>query len=97
MISKPLGLIRTGIYGDTQHNGTTVDPTDLATDPNCKISTKVSICLTNDQLLNNCKHKGARVIATITTSSKSSSENNFINYSILKTSIGFTLVELLKQ
>jgi len=48
MISKPLGLIRTGIYSDTQHNGTTVDPTDLATDPNCKIlDTKVSICLTS--------------------------------------------------
>jgi len=54
MISKPLGLIRTGIYA--QHNGTTVDPTDLATDPIVKfLDTKVSICLTS--LTNcNCKH-----------------------------------------
>lgn len=37
MISKPLGLIRTGIYSDTLHNRTTVAPNDLATDPNCKI------------------------------------------------------------
>lgn len=38
MISKPLGLIRTGIYSDSQHNRTTVDRDDVATDPNCKIS-----------------------------------------------------------
>lgn len=37
MISKPLGVIRIGVYNDSQHNRTTVDKNDSSTDPNCKI------------------------------------------------------------
>lgn len=38
MISKPLGLIRTGTYIDSLHTRFSVDPNNLSTDPNCKIS-----------------------------------------------------------
>ena len=38
MISSPLGLIRNGIYSDSLHNRTTVDPNNSSTDPNCATS-----------------------------------------------------------
>jgi Tfp pilus assembly protein FimT len=38
MISNPLGMIKTGIYNDSQRNRTTVAPTNPNTDPNCAIS-----------------------------------------------------------
>ncbi len=38
MISSPLGMIRTGIYSDSLHNRTSVDPNNSITDPNCTIS-----------------------------------------------------------
>ncbi|MBW4641191.1 MAG: prepilin-type N-terminal cleavage/methylation domain-containing protein [Gloeocapsa sp. UFS-A4-WI-NPMV-4B04] len=38
IISTPLGLIKTGVYSDTQRNRNTIDPNDSSTDPNCTIS-----------------------------------------------------------
>ena len=38
MISDPLGMIKTGIYSDSQRNRSTVNPTNFNTDPNCAIS-----------------------------------------------------------
>lgn len=37
MISQPLGLIRAGTYRDTLRNRTSVDTSNIATDPNCII------------------------------------------------------------
>lgn len=38
MISNPLGVVRAGIYTDSQRNRSTVDPNNSSTDPNCAIS-----------------------------------------------------------
>lgn len=37
MISNPLGVVRAGIYTDSQRNRSTVDPNNSSTDPNCAI------------------------------------------------------------